>query len=195
MKMFIRVLGLVALMAGLSACDPEIKRPSDEEPAVVEGRDGSGDWTAGVDAGAGEDAGADSRGADAAAKFTGHPLDNPEGPLSERVMYFAYDEHRVDSEYRGVLDAHARYLADNPDSAVVVEGHADERGSREYNIGLGERRALAIRQFLLFQGAGSRQVRVVSYGEERPAVDGHTESAMRLNRRVELNYPGYTRRE
>ena len=190
MKIFVRVLGLVALMGGLSACDPEIKRPSDEQPAVVEGRDdsgknGSGDQAVVADD---EDSGADSRGADAAAKFMGHPLDNPEGPLSERVMYFAYDDYRVNPDYRGVLDAHARYLAENPDDSMVVEGHADERGSREYNVGLSERRALAVRRFLLFQGAASDQVRVVGYGEERPAVDGHTEDAWRLNRRVELNY-------
>ena len=183
MKIFVRVFTLIALAGLVAGCDPTVKRPSDEEPAVVEGQgDGSGADTSGSDA--------QARGATETSRFQGHPLDNPQGPLSERVMYFAYDQYSVDPRYRGVLDAHARYLADNPTVVVVVEGHADERGSREYNVGLGERRALAVRQFLLFQGAGSNQVSVVSYGEERPAAEGHTESAWRLNRRVELKYPG-----
>ena len=181
MKVLLRAFSIIALAGLVAGCDPTVKRPSDEGPAVVEGRDGSGSGTS--------ESGAQTQGAAEASRFQGHPLDNPQGPLSERVVYFAYDQYSVDPRYRSVLDAHARYLADNPAAVVVVEGHADERGSREYNVGLGERRALAVRQFLLFQGAGSNQVSVVSYGEERPAAEGHTESAWRLNRRVELKYP------
>ena len=187
MHTFMRILGWAALSALLSACGPEIKRPSEQEPAVVEGRDGSGDRIGET----APDDGATGQGAAAPATFTGHPLDNPDGPLSGRVLYFALDQYRVNPEYRGLLDAHARYLAEDPAASVVVEGHADERGSREYNIALGERRAWAVRRFLLFQGARSDQVRMVSYGEERPAALGHTESAWRLNRRVELKYSGH----
>ena len=87
-----------------------------------------------------------------------------------------------------MLAAHGRYLAQNPQASVRLEGHADERGSREYNIGLGERRAQSVRRALALQGANPEQLSTVSYGEERPAVLGSDEEAWRLNRRVELVY-------
>jgi len=105
-----------------------------------------------------------------------------------RVIYFGYDQSDVDAESVGILEAHGEYLASNPSLTVRLEGHGDERGSREYNIGLGERRAQAVRQMLLLQGVGSVQLGTVSYGEERPAVLGSDEEAWSLNRRVELVY-------
>lgn len=108
--------------------------------------------------------------------------------LGNRVIYFAFDESDVDADSVGVLEVHGAYLAGNPDMSVRLEGHADERGSREYNIGLGERRAQAVRQFLLLQGVASTQLSTVSYGEERPAVLGSDDEAWGLNRRVELVY-------
>ena len=89
-----------------------------------------------------------------------------------------------------MVEAHGRYLADNANASVTLEGHADERGSREYNIALGERRANAVRQLMTLIGANGAQIRVVSYGEERPAVDGHDESAWTQNRRVEIEVVG-----
>ncbi len=91
---------------------------------------------------------------------------------------------------RELLTNHAAYMAQNPNVRVVLEGHADERGSREYNIGLGDRRAQAVRSMLELQGVGAQQISTVSYGEEKPAVDGHDESAWSQNRRVELIYQG-----
>jgi peptidoglycan-associated lipoprotein len=105
-----------------------------------------------------------------------------------RVIYFGFDDSEVDTDSVGILEAHGEYLASNPYLTVRLEGHADERGSREYNIGLGERRAQAVRQLLLLQGVGSAQLGTVSYGEERPAVLGSDEEAWSLNRRVELVY-------
>jgi peptidoglycan-associated lipoprotein len=105
-----------------------------------------------------------------------------------RVIYFGYDESEVDADSASVLEAHGEYLASNPSLTVRLEGHGDERGSREYNIGLGERRAQSVRQVLLLQGVGSVQLSTVSYGEERPAVLGSDEEAWSLNRRVELVY-------
>jgi len=87
-----------------------------------------------------------------------------------------------------MLAAHGRYMASNPNAEVRLEGHADERGSREYNVGLGERRALGVRQILLLQGATASQLSTVSYGEERPAVFGSDEESYGLNRRVEIVY-------
>jgi len=87
-----------------------------------------------------------------------------------------------------VVGAHAKYLASHGSARVRLEGHTDERGSREYNIGLGERRAQAVRRALLLQGASEGQISTVSYGEERPAVPGHDEAAWAKNRRVEIVY-------
>ncbi|HSR63038.1 MAG TPA: peptidoglycan-associated lipoprotein Pal [Gammaproteobacteria bacterium] len=115
-------------------------------------------------------------------------LDDPDSPLSVRVIYFEYDSSEVRPEYREIVEAHANYLANNPGTSVTLEGHADERGSREYNLALGERRAQAIQQQLTLLGASPGQIRTVSYGEERPAVDGHDESAYSQNRRVEIIY-------
>ena len=120
--------------------------------------------------------------------FQGHPLDNPEGLLAQRIIYFDFDSARVRSEDRAVVEAHAEYLAAHPNATVTLEGHADERGSREYNIGLGERRASAVRHLLTLLGASDGQVRTGSYGEEQPVVLGHDETAWGQNRRVELNY-------
>ena len=86
------------------------------------------------------------------------------------------------------LSAHAAYLASNSSARIVLEGHADERGTPEYNLALGERRAIAVRQFLMAKGASSSQIKVVSFGEEKPAVTGSTSSAYAKNRRVEVKY-------
>lgn len=108
--------------------------------------------------------------------------------LDTRTLYFDYDESEIKPEYLDVIAAHARNLVRNPDRSILLEGHCDERGSREYNIGLGERRAHAVRRAMLVQGVGASQIRTISYGEERPAVPGHNESAWARNRRVEIVY-------
>jgi peptidoglycan-associated lipoprotein len=108
--------------------------------------------------------------------------------LEVRVVYFAFDKADVDEPSQALLAEHGSYLAENPGLDVRLEGHADERGSREYNIGLGESRAQAVRQILLLRGASSDQLTTVSYGEERPAVSSSDEEAWSLNRRVELVY-------
>lgn len=115
-------------------------------------------------------------------------LDDPESPLSVRVIYFEYDSSQIRSEYRSAIEAHSAYLSENIDTTVTLEGHADELGSREYNLALGERRAQSIKQQMLLLGASSSQIRLVSYGEERPAVDGHDELSWQKNRRVEILY-------
>jgi peptidoglycan-associated lipoprotein len=103
-------------------------------------------------------------------------------------FYFDFDLAIVKREGHEALNRHAMYLTENADVRVRLEGHADERGTREYNLALGERRANAIRAYLTAQGASSYQIEVISYGEEKPEVDGHGESAWAMNRRVELIY-------
>lgn len=132
--------------------------------------------------------GAQASGAQAGAAFSGHELDNPASLLSKRVIYFDYDSSSIREEDRQVIAAHAGYMAANTGAVAVLEGHADERGSREYNIALGEQRAKAVRQLLLFQGAAARQLETVSYGEERPVAQAHDEASWQQNRRVEIVY-------
>ena len=105
-----------------------------------------------------------------------------------RTFYFDLDQTSIKAQFRGALAAHAAFLAENPSSKVVLEGHCDERGTKEYNIALGERRGNAVAQFLKVNGVADAQIEVVSYGEERPAAVGSTDEAWAKNRRVVLQY-------
>ena len=118
------------------------------------------------------------------------PLSDPSSPLATRVIYFDFDSSVIKAEFKDVIIAHGNYLAGHPEAAVVLEGHADERGTREYNIALGERRAKAVEKLLTVQGVAPNQIQVISFGEERPVALGHDESAWSLNRRVEILYSG-----
>ncbi|HNP35590.1 MAG TPA: peptidoglycan-associated lipoprotein Pal [Woeseiaceae bacterium] len=104
------------------------------------------------------------------------------------IIFFDFDSAEVRAEDTEIVSRHALQLVDNPNAQVRLEGHTDERGSREYNIGLGERRAQSVRRLLLIQGASAAQISTVSFGEERPAVEGSDESAYEQNRRVEIRY-------
>jgi peptidoglycan-associated lipoprotein len=115
-------------------------------------------------------------------------LDDPNSPLSRRVIYFDYDSAEISAADQDTLLAHAATLAAYPDQKIALEGHTDERGSREYNIALGDRRGLSVQRILELNGVAPDQISVVSYGEEKPAAEGHSEAAWRLNRRVEIVY-------
>ncbi len=137
-----------------------------------------------------DQSGAAGAGAGAGGALGSQPWNDPSNPLSKRVIYFKFDSSEVASEDRATVAEHARYLAGHKDLTVTLEGNTDERGSREYNIGLGERRANAVRDLMVVQGVADSQIKTVSYGEEKPAVDGHDEAAWSKNRRVEIVYPG-----
>jgi peptidoglycan-associated lipoprotein len=134
------------------------------------------------------DAGASTSAASQGGEWQGDPLENPNSLLATRVIYFDFDQSAVRSEYLDVIQAHADYLAANPQVVVRLEGHADEKGTREYNLGLGENRANSVRSLMLAQGVSDNQLVVVSYGEERAAAFEHNEESWALNRRVELIY-------
>lgn len=106
----------------------------------------------------------------------------------ERVIYFDYDQSELRPEFLDVVARHGRYLAQNPDGRVRLEGHTDERGSREYNIALGERRAETVARMLQLQGVSPNQLRTISYGEELPVDEGHNSEAWAQNRRVNVIY-------
>ncbi|MFW2404446.1 MAG: peptidoglycan-associated lipoprotein Pal [Gammaproteobacteria bacterium] len=173
-----RIVVVTALLGLVVACGG--KSGTAMEDGV--GQDGYG----------GSDSGASSSGVDdggfAQGGAFGSGADGGPSGLDNRVIYFAFDQSDVDPDSIAVLEEHGAYLAGRTAVSVRLEGHADERGSREYNIGLGERRAQAVRRILLLQGVVASQLSTVSYGEERPAVLGSDEEAWGLNRRVELVY-------
>lgn len=115
-------------------------------------------------------------------------FDNPESLLSKRTIYFDFDRSTVKSEYRDIVSAHAAYARAHPSARITLEGHADERGTREYNLGLGERRGNAVDGLMSAQGASGNQLDVVSYGEERPVCRTSDEDCWWQNRRVEIVY-------
>lgn len=124
------------------------------------------------------------------AKLSGEELKaQAEAALREQtVFYFEFDQSTIKEEGKKALKAHAKYLSVNSNAKVTLEGHADERGTTEYNLALGERRAMSVRSYLMSNGAKAEQVKVVSFGEERPAVMGSNEEAYAQNRRVEVKY-------
>ena len=134
------------------------------------------------------DAGATTDGMGGDDPFGGTDVPDPFGGELQMIIYFDFDSSEVRPGDRDLVARHATQLRDNPRAQVRLEGHADERGSREYNIGLGERRSQAVRQMLLVQGVSAAQIATVSFGEERPASFGSTESDYAQNRRVEFKY-------
>lgn len=115
-------------------------------------------------------------------------LDNPDSVLSQREIYFEFDRSDVRPEYLPIIRAHAAYVRANPSARMVLEGHADERGSREYNLSLGERRGNSVFDLMRADGAVSGQAEVVSFGEERPVCRQTSEACWERNRRVEIVY-------
>lgn len=174
MKSWLRVLVPVAAFAALAACGGNKSTLPDSSSSQAVGPTEGG----GVSIGTGSNSG-----------ITGSPLEQERARLLQTlVIYFDYDQAEIKPEFTQVVQAHGQRLAGNPNMQVRLEGHTDERGSREYNIGLGERRAQAVRRALMLAGAQASQITTVSYGEERPAATGSDEESWRLNRRVEIVY-------
>ena len=175
------IAGLLVVALAVAGCASKAPKPGAGADA------GAGAASAG--AGTSAAAGAGVTAAGAGASGAEEDIPGPQaGLLARRVIYFDFDSTDIKGEGVEIVAAHAKYLAANPSAHVRLEGHTDERGSREYNIGLGERRAQAVRRALMLQGAADGQLSTVSYGEERPAVAGHDEAAWAKNRRVEIIY-------
>jgi peptidoglycan-associated lipoprotein len=117
-------------------------------------------------------------------------LTDPKSILSKRSVYFDYDSYEVKSEYKDLVTAHAKFLAENRQFKMLIQGNTDERGSREYNLALGQKRADAIKKMLSLLGVGEGQLESVSLGEEKPKNEGHNESAWAENRRGDMLYSG-----
>lgn len=121
--------------------------------------------------------------------LSGNPLKDPANILSKRSVYFELDSNIVRDEFKPMVQAHARYLQQNRGQKVTIQGNTDERGSREYNIALGQRRADAVKQMMTLLGAQSEQIETVSFGEEKPKAAGSDEQSWAENRRADIVYP------
>ncbi len=117
-------------------------------------------------------------------------LTDPKSILSRRSIFYDYDKFDVKDEYRDLVEAHAKFLRENPGRKMLIQGNTDERGSREYNVSLGQRRSDGVKRMLLLLGVREDQIESVSLGEERPKSEGHDESAWSQNRRSDLLYQG-----
>ena len=178
---FIQAVAVVLAFGWLAACSSTGDKKTGDV-AVVEDRSDE----AGIDAASGD---AMPSAVGGYSDLTIESLTDPSSPLSQRVIYFEYDSSEVTEQDREFVAVHAVILAANPNLKVSIEGHGDERGSREYNIGLGERRAQAVRQMLMIQGVSAAQIATVSFGEERPVEFGSSEDDYAQNRRVEFKFP------
>ena len=174
-------LAAVALLALLGGC---ASKPTAETGAPVEERTpaaGAGAATSGT-------TGAGVTGTATGAQ--GNPLKDPRSPLSKRSVYFEFDSYTVKDEYKPLIEAHAKYLQANRNAKMTIQGNADERGSREYNIALGQRRAETVKRMMLLYGATDVQIETVSFGKEKPKNGGHDEAAWAENRRDDFVYAG-----
>ena len=176
---------LLLLVVGLFAAACTTTPEKETAPEVVDKSESAG---VADDGSVDEGSEAQSFGAEGDQASGLQQLDDPESLLSVRIIYFDYDSSTVLSQFEEIIQSHAGFLQANPDVTTTLEGHADERGSREYNLALSERRANAVKKQLVVLGASPNQIRTVSYGEERPADPGHDEQAWSLNRRVEFVY-------
>jgi peptidoglycan-associated lipoprotein len=121
---------------------------------------------------------------------TVNPLTDPSNILSKRSVYFDFDKYVVKDKYNSMVLSHARYLRENSNASIRLEGNADERGSREYNLALGQRRADSVKRVMTLAGTQESQIESVSYGEEKPRAVGHNETAWAENRRADIRYQG-----
>ncbi len=175
-----RILLSAVLAALIAGCSSTPSGP-EQEGAPVESRNGTANGGPGV--ATVTTGGVDSRGLPAV-------LTDPKSILSKRSVYFDYDSYEVKAEYKDLVAAHAKFLADNRQFKMLIQGNTDERGSREYNLALGQKRADALKKMLALLGAREDQLESVSLGEEKPKNEGQNEAAWAENRRGDMLYTG-----
>jgi len=174
------LIGVLAALA-LAACSTT---PKQEAAAPVDER------TPGATAPGAATSGAQTGSVAGANQGARNPLKDPGSILSKRSVYFDFDAYAIKDDYKSLLEAHGKYLQANRGAHLTVEGNTDERGSREYNIALGQRRADAAKRMMMLSGATEAQIDTVSFGKEKPKNPGHDESAWAENRRDDIGYRG-----
>ena len=188
------LLGVLAL----SACSQQTK-PDESDGAVTQ--ENTGSTTGTVDAGGASSVTSNSTRGDYLPDANNNPNDtsdltlaglkDPENLLSKRVIYFDYNQAGIRPEYMVLINTHAKLAAKFPELKMRLEGHADERGSREYNVALSEQRSQSVKRIMGAQGARDGQIKTIGYGEEIPVVTGHNKNSWQQNRRVEIKYDNY----
>ena len=170
---------IALFVAGLAACSSS---PTQEQsPAGVEERNPAGTQNVVSEPVKGTDLTGRGLSADQQLKT---------GALAQRSVFYDLDQYDIKDQYKGLVEAHARYLRDHPKAKTLIQGNTDERGSREYNVGLGQRRSDGVKKMLLLLGAREDQIESVSLGEEKPRSEGHDEQAWSQNRRSDILYQG-----
>ena len=176
-----RAIWMAAMLAVLAACS---STPEEQSPAAVEERSGAQAQKPGATTGSVAKVDVTSQGiagVDPAVKT---------GVLAQRSIFYDLDQYDIKEQYRPLVEAHAKYLREHPGRKMLIQGNTDERGSREYNIGLGQRRSDGVKKMLILLGAKEDQVESVSLGEEKPRAEGHDEAAWAQNRRSDILYQG-----
>jgi peptidoglycan-associated lipoprotein len=181
MKSLIRSAITLSFVALIAACSTT---PLDEDKGSQVQARGEGS------ASGAESAGLGSRGASASENQAGRgdPLNDPSSPLARRSIYFDFDSFVIKDEFRPLIEAHAAHLLANPSRRIIIQGNTDERGSREYNLALGQKRAEAVRRALSTLGVPEAQAEAVSFGEERPKSTGTDDASFAENRRADIVY-------
>lgn len=166
MSQKLRIVLAIAMIGALAACKSGVK---------TEGQAGQGGATS-------------TQNADSVAQVSVDPLNDPNSPLAKRSVYFDFDSYSVSDQYQGLLAQHAGYLKSHPARHILIQGNTDERGTSEYNLALGQKRAEAVRRALSLLGVADSQVEAVSLGKEKPVALGHDEAAWAQNRRADIVY-------
>lgn len=192
MKRNIPAITLIATAWLVSACTPAPTLPAANTNASVNSGYGipNSNYSYGTTTGPGYNTTTPGYTPNNTGNYTPADLRNPGSLLAQRIIYFDFDRSSIKPEYMNILNAHAALLANYPNLRVRLEGHADERGSREYNVALSERRGYSVLDYLQIKGVRTTQMDVIGYGEEIPAAFGHNESTWSKNRRVEIKYAG-----
>ena len=188
MRKIVFAVLVAAFLAGCATKQEQPTAPIDDKTAA--GAAGTGGATTAGAGGAGVSGSGTGAGAGPGGGMAGNPLRDPASILSRRSVYFDFDSFVVKDEFRPLIEAHARYLQQNRGARMIVQGNTDERGSREYNIALGQRRADAVKRMMTLVGARDGQIETVSFGKEKPRNPGHDEAAWAENRRGDIVYAG-----
>ena len=178
-------IGLVAVALAGCSSTPTTEAPVDDRSAAGSAAGSSSGAQTGGTTGGGV-----SGSATGSSAAGGNPLRDPSNILSRRSVYFDYDSFVVKDEYRPLVEAHARYLQQNRNARATIQGNTDERGSREYNIALAQKRADSVKRMMTLLGAADNQIETVSFGKEKPRNPGHDEAAWAENRRDDILYAG-----
>jgi peptidoglycan-associated lipoprotein len=170
------------IIAALAGC----KSTETQTPAPVE----DGAPTATAPAGGATTSGAGTSGVSGTPGAAAAALRDPNNILSKRNIYFDFDEFVIKDQYKPIIEAHAKYLQANRNARATLQGNSDERGTREYNIALGQKRADAVKKLMILLGASEIQIETVSFGKEKPRREGHDEPSWQENRRVDILHAG-----